>query len=140
MHLRRNAALAGAATFAALAAPGAASAATLAPLKPCYVAVPSSPPQVEQIDISGSGYTPNSRVDIAVDGADQIAPDGWIVKGGGGAHTREKIVAAASNRFVVIADASLAPHHAELVLTDDGRAYVTDCATDTGTWVQDEGR
>lgn len=35
---------------------------------------------------------------------------------------------------VVIADASVAPHHAELVLTDDGRCYLTDCATETGTW------
>jgi ribose 5-phosphate isomerase A len=42
-------------------------------------------------------------LDIAIDGADQIAPDGWLVKGGGGAHTREKIVAAAAHRFVVIA-------------------------------------
>ena len=31
------------------------------------------------------------------------APDGWVIKGGGGAHTREKVVAAASARFVVIA-------------------------------------
>ena len=43
------------------------------------------------------------RLDIAVDGADQIDPDGWLVKGGGGAHTREKVVAAAADRFVVIA-------------------------------------
>jgi ribose 5-phosphate isomerase A len=42
------------------------------------------------------------RLDIAIDGADQIAPTGWLVKGGGGAHTREKIVVAASDRFVVI--------------------------------------
>ena len=42
------------------------------------------------------------RLDIAVDGADQVAPDGWLVKGGGGAHTREKIVAAAAERFVVV--------------------------------------
>jgi ribose 5-phosphate isomerase A len=42
------------------------------------------------------------RLDIAVDGADQIAPDGWVVKGGGAAHTREKIVAAAAERFVVV--------------------------------------
>ncbi len=44
------------------------------------------------------------RLDIAIDGADQVAPDGWLVKGGGGAHVREKIVAAAADRFVVIAD------------------------------------
>lgn len=43
-----------------------------------------------------------SRLDLAVDGADQVAPDGWCVKGGGGAHTREKIVAVAADRFVVI--------------------------------------
>jgi ribose 5-phosphate isomerase A len=42
------------------------------------------------------------RLDIAIDGADQVAPDGWVVKGGGGAHTREKRVAAAAARFVVI--------------------------------------
>jgi hypothetical protein len=41
---------------------------------------------------------------------------------------------------VVIADASLAPHHAELVITDDGRLYLTDCATDAGTWLQSEGQ
>jgi hypothetical protein len=37
---------------------------------------------------------------------------------------------------VVIADASVAPHHAELVVTDDGRLYLTDCATAGGTWRQ----
>jgi len=47
-----------------------------------------------------------NELDIAIDGADQIAPDGWLVKGGGGAHTREKIVAAAADRFVVIADST----------------------------------
>jgi ribose 5-phosphate isomerase A len=48
------------------------------------------------------------RLDIAIDGADQIDPEGWLVKGGGGAHTHEKIVAAASRRFVVIASAEKA--------------------------------
>jgi ribose 5-phosphate isomerase A len=46
------------------------------------------------------------RFDITIDGADQIAPDGWLVKGGGGAHTREKIVAGAAERFVVIGDST----------------------------------
>ena len=46
------------------------------------------------------------RFDITIDGADQIAPDGWLVKGGGGAHTREKIIAAAADRFVVIGDST----------------------------------
>jgi ribose 5-phosphate isomerase A len=42
------------------------------------------------------------RLDLAIDGADQVGPDLWLVKGGGGAHTREKVVAAAAERFVVI--------------------------------------
>jgi len=46
------------------------------------------------------------RFDITIDGADQVAPDGWLVKGGGSAHTREKIIAAAADRFVVIADST----------------------------------
>jgi ribose 5-phosphate isomerase A len=55
--------------------------------------------QVEEFDVL-------ARLDIAIDGADQIAPDRWLIKGGGGAHTREKIVVAAAERFVVIADSS----------------------------------
>lgn len=45
---------------------------------------------------------PLDRLEIAIDGADQVTPDGWLVKGGGGAHTREKIVARAAERFIVI--------------------------------------
>jgi ribose 5-phosphate isomerase A len=45
------------------------------------------------------------ELDIAIDGADQIDAEGWLVKGGGGAHTREKIVASAARRFVVIVSA-----------------------------------
>jgi ribose 5-phosphate isomerase A len=48
----------------------------------------------------GPGGPP--RLDIAIDGADQVARSGWLVKGGGAAHTREKAVAAAADRFVVI--------------------------------------
>jgi len=46
------------------------------------------------------------RIDVAIDGADQVSPDGWLVKGGGGAHTREKMVAAAADTFIVIVDSS----------------------------------
>ena len=42
------------------------------------------------------------ELDVAIDGADQVDPRGWLIKGGGAALTREKIVAAASRRFVVI--------------------------------------
>jgi len=50
-----------------------------------------------------SGARAIVRLDLAIDGADQIAPSGWLVKGGGAAHTREKAVATAADRFVVIA-------------------------------------
>ncbi len=51
------------------------------------------------------------HLDLAIDGADQIAPDWWLVKGGGAAHTREKIVATMADRFVVIADSSKTVDH-----------------------------
>jgi ribose 5-phosphate isomerase A len=46
------------------------------------------------------------RLDLAIDGTDEVTPDGWLIKGGGGAHLREKIVAAAAERFVVVGDSS----------------------------------
>lgn len=47
-----------------------------------------------------------THLDLAIDGADQVAPDWWLVKGGGAAHTREKLVASAADQFVVIVDSS----------------------------------
>ena len=44
--------------------------------------------------------------DLDVDGADQIDAEFNLIKGGGGAHTREKKVATASKRFIVIADST----------------------------------
>src|SRR5256714_3175761 len=46
------------------------------------------------------------RLDLTVDGADEIAPDLSLIKGGGGALLREKIVVAASATMAVIADQS----------------------------------
>ena len=51
---------------------------------------------------SFGGLEAPARLDIAIDGADEVAPDGWLMKGGGAAHTREKAVATAADRFVVI--------------------------------------
>jgi len=45
-------------------------------------------------------------IPVYVDGADEVTPQGAMIKGGGGALTREKIVAAVARRFVCIADAS----------------------------------
>ena len=58
-----------------------------------------------ELGLSVEPFDRLDRIDIAIDGADQIDPAGWVVKGGGGAHTREKIVAACAERFVVIASA-----------------------------------
>lgn len=44
------------------------------------------------------------RLDIAIDGADEVNPTFDLTKGGGGAHTREKLVAAMADRFVVVVD------------------------------------
>jgi ribose 5-phosphate isomerase A len=49
------------------------------------------------------GFDAIAELDMAIDGADQATPEGWLIKGGGGAHTREKVVAAAAHQFVVIA-------------------------------------
>ena len=51
---------------------------------------------------SFAGPAAPARLDIALDGADQVGRNGWLVKGGGAAHTREKAVAAAADRFLVI--------------------------------------
>ncbi|MGE0474626.1 MAG: ribose-5-phosphate isomerase RpiA [Nitrospirales bacterium] len=50
-------------------------------------------------------------IDLAIDGADQIDPQGHLIKGGGGALLREKIVAKAARTFIVIVDeAKQRPH------------------------------
>jgi ribose 5-phosphate isomerase A len=48
---------------------------------------------------------------MAIDGADQVDPAGWLIKGGGGAHTREKAVAAAADRFIVIVSSNKLVDH-----------------------------
>ncbi len=45
-------------------------------------------------------------LDLAIDGADQIDFNLFAIKGGGAAHTREKVVSASARRFVVVADES----------------------------------
>jgi ribose 5-phosphate isomerase A len=62
--------------------------------------------QARELGIPVEDFDKLDRLDIAIDGADQITPDHWLVKGGGAAHTREKIVAATAEHFVVIADSS----------------------------------
>lgn len=62
--------------------------------------------QAQGLDIPLTSLDEISALDLTVDGADEIAPDLTLIKGGGGALLREKIVASASTAMIVIADAS----------------------------------
>src|ERR1700757_2525084 len=71
------------------------------------VAVPTSEvtrAQAAQLGIPLSTLDETPELDLTVDGADEIAPDLTVIKGGGGALLWEKIVAAASAHMIVIAD------------------------------------
>lgn len=60
----------------------------------------------QQFGIPLTTLTQHPQLDLAIDGADEIDPRLNLIKGGGGALLREKIVASAARRFVVIADAT----------------------------------
>jgi ribose 5-phosphate isomerase A len=73
------------------------------------IAVPTSETtrlDAERLGIPLTTLDATPELDLAVDGADEIAPDLTLIKGGGGALLREKIVACASTRMIVIADDS----------------------------------
>ena len=72
----------------------------------CAATSPATEHAARELGLRIEDVTSIDRFDIAIDGADQVTPDGWLVKGGGGAHTREKVVAGAADRFVVIVDSS----------------------------------
>jgi ribose 5-phosphate isomerase A len=72
----------------------------------CVATSVATEEQARELGIPVEEFNNLKRLDIAIDGADEVAPDGWLIKGGGAAHLREKIVAAAAERFVVIADSS----------------------------------
>lgn len=72
----------------------------------CVATSVATEQRARELGIPVEDFDRLDRLDIAIDGADQIAPDHWLVKGGGGAHTREKIVVATAERFIVIADSS----------------------------------
>jgi ribose 5-phosphate isomerase A len=74
----------------------------------CVATSPRTEAAARELGIDVQPFEGVARLDIAIDGTDQVSPEGWLVKGGGGAHTREKIVAAAADRFVVIASSNKA--------------------------------
>ena len=72
----------------------------------CVATSVATEEQARGLGIAVEEFDSLDRLDIAIDGTDEVTPDGWLIKGGGGAHLREKVVAAAAERFVVIADSS----------------------------------
>jgi ribose 5-phosphate isomerase A len=68
----------------------------------CVATSPQTEQTARELGFSLETFDALDSLDLTIDGADQIDPAGWLVKGGGAAHTREKVVAAASGRFVVI--------------------------------------
>src|SRR5207247_2586554 len=68
----------------------------------CVATSPGTEQAARALGLQLQSFDAMDRLDLAVDGADQVAPDLWLVKGGGGAHTREKVVASAADRFVAI--------------------------------------
>jgi len=77
----------------------------------CVATSPRTEEIARRLGIDVEPFTNLDRLDLAIDGADQIATDGWLMKGGGAAHTREKLVAITADRFVVIADSTKPVSH-----------------------------
>ncbi|QZP36655.1 ribose-5-phosphate isomerase RpiA [Halobaculum magnesiiphilum] len=78
-----------------------------------------------------------ARVDLAIDGADQVALDeNALVKGGGAAHAREKVVASAADEFLVVADdsklADRLEHPVPVEVLPDALARVERAVRDAG--------
>ena len=74
-----------------------------------YGAVSSSEASTKLLqDIGIEVFSLNDVNEVAyyIDGADEVSPENFLIKGGGGAHTREKIIASASNEFICIVDKS----------------------------------
>jgi ribose 5-phosphate isomerase A len=71
----------------------------------CVSTSPATEQAARALGMTVEGLDQVGELDIAIDGADQIDPAGWLIKGGGGALTREKIVASHAARFIVIASA-----------------------------------
>jgi len=72
----------------------------------CVATSPATERQARELGLPVEEFDSLRGLDIAIDGTDEVTPDGWLIKGGGGAHLREKVVAAAAARFVVICDSS----------------------------------
>ena len=66
----------------------------------------ASSEQLKELNIDVFSLNDVNQIDFYIDGADEVSPENFLIKGGGGAHTREKIVAAAAKKFICIIDKS----------------------------------
>ncbi|MCD6247893.1 MAG: ribose-5-phosphate isomerase RpiA [Hadesarchaea archaeon] len=70
-----------------------------------FVSSSSSTQQLaEKLGLRLASLGEHPKLDLMLDGADEVAPDFSMIKGGGGAHTREKIVASAARRVIIVVD------------------------------------
>lgn len=111
----------------------------------------------QQLGIALTNFNDTPVLDVNVDGADEIGPGLALIKGGGGAQLREKIVASAATQFIVVADESkiveqlgkfpLPVEVIQLALQLVTRRLVElglnpvlrPARTGTGSWITDEG-
>ena len=61
---------------------------------------------LKALDFTVEKGKPNKMLDLYIDGADEVDKNLNLIKGGGGAHTNEKMIAASSNQFICIVDTS----------------------------------
>ena len=66
----------------------------------------ASSEQLKDLNIDVFSLNDVNQIDFYIDGADEVTPENFLIKGGGGAHTREKIVAAVAKKFICIIDKS----------------------------------
>ncbi|WP_263383802.1 ribose-5-phosphate isomerase RpiA [Granulicella arctica] len=77
----------------------------------CIASSKASEELATSLGITLTNFEECPYLDVAVDGADEVAPGLALIKGGGGALLREKIVASAAKKFIVVADKSKVVDH-----------------------------
>jgi ribose 5-phosphate isomerase A len=86
----------------------------LAKLRPKAVFIPSSSSTqrlANKLGLKLGSLDVHEKLDLVIDGADEVDPNFNLIKGGGGAHTREKIVASAARQVVIVVDRTKLVRH-----------------------------
>ena len=72
----------------------------------CIATSDASDQLARSLGLTMTTFRDTPVLDLNIDGADEVGPGLALIKGGGGAHLREKIVASAARRFLVVADST----------------------------------